>query len=101
MTIGEPAPIEKARIAKMGKSEKQQWHAEKQKQILKRKMDMVRAYSKHLGQKVEGRTMTVIIHPDKGKADIFSFKGFHQRIGWKSQEAKNAYVTTVSYRMKQ
>lgn len=101
MTIGEPGPTEKALIAKMGKSEKQEHNRLKQKLIMQRKVSMVRTYSRRLGHQMEGRTMTLILNPDKGLADIYSFKGFHQRIGWKAKQVKDAYVTTVSYKVNQ
>ena len=41
--------------------------------------------------------MTCIINPDTKTADIYKFEGWHDRIGWNSEEAKKAYVGTVKY----
>lgn len=64
------------------------------------KSKLMRDMEKQTGRKWTGKTMTFIIHPETmktGMADVYAFKGFHTRIGWKSEEARKAYVGTVRY----
>ena len=97
MTIGEPGPAEKAWLAKAGDKAKADWNARKQAMIADRKAAAIKELSKQLGRRVKGRTLTVIINPDTKTADIHVFEGFHQRIGWNSQQAKDGYRGTVKY----
>jgi hypothetical protein len=30
--------------------------------------------------------------------DLYAFKGFHARIGWKSDQAKAGFVKTIKYK---
>src|SRR5208282_2235305 len=80
----------------------QQWRATigqpgKAQAIMDRKQAAVDAYAKALDHPINGKTITVLIHPDKGIADVHVYDGFHQRIGYNSETAKNAYVGTFRY----
>jgi hypothetical protein len=97
LTIGEPGKKEKAWLAAASPEDKAAWNARKQEMIAERKAKAMADLSERLGVKVKGRTMTVIIDPDRKLADVYQFDGFHNRIGWNSAEAKKGYVATVKY----
>jgi hypothetical protein len=77
--------------------EKAAANAWKQEQIHKRKEEMIAEVSRRIGKKIKGRTMTVILNHDTKTADLYSFDGFHDRIGWNSEAAQKAYIGSVNY----
>lgn len=97
LTIGEPGDKEKAALKKMTKEEKAAWNLEKQKAIHRRKAQVIDELSDKLGKKVKAATYTVIINPDTRTADLYRFAGFHDRIGWNSDQAKAGYIGSVTY----
>lgn len=97
LTIGEPSAEEKAWLAKASPEQKALRNAKKQQEIHKRKMAEIARIEKELGFKVGGKTMTVILNTETQTADIYSFDGFHDRIGWTSESAKAGYVGSVRY----
>jgi len=100
LTIGEPGKAEKAMLADMSEADKARWNDSKEEQILVRKERATKQISKNIGRPVKGRTLTVILNPDTHRADVYEFEGFHQRIGWNSEEAKAGYRGTFTYRPK-
>ena len=100
LTIGEPGEKEKALLAEMSPEDKARWNDNKEEQILVRKEIAMKQIATNIGRPVKGRTLTVIINPDTKVADVFEFDGFHQRIGWNSQEAKQGFKGTFKYRKK-
>ena len=97
LTIGEPGKAEKAAIAKMTSDQKAAWHAKKQAAIHDRKAKVLEELSAKLGHTVKASTITVILNPDTKTADIYKFDGWHDRIGWNSDQAKDGYVRSVTY----
>jgi capsid protein len=97
LTIGEPGKKEKEWLAQASEKQKAAWNSRKQQAIIERKAKCLKNLSKELGKPVKAKTMTVIINPDTKTADIYEFDGWHERIGWKSEEAKAAYVGSVKY----
>ena len=97
LTIGQPGKAESAWLATASPAAKERWNAKKQAAITARKKQVLAQVSQELGRAVKPRTMTLVIDPDRRTADLYSFAGWHDRIGWKSDEAKAAYVGTVRY----
>jgi hypothetical protein len=56
-----------------------------------------RILEKAHGKQVHGRTVALIVNPDKKVADVFVFKGFHHRIAWNSPQAKAGYAGSYRY----
>jgi hypothetical protein len=100
LTIGEPGAAEKAKIAAMDEETRARYHEAKQQAIVERKEKAIEELSQKLGRPLERYTMTVILNPATGRADIYKFDGFHQRIGWNSAQAKAGHVASVSYAKK-
>jgi hypothetical protein len=98
LTIGEPGEKEKAWLAKASDAQKAKWNERKQELIHQRKAKVLGMVTKALGRKVRASTMTVIINPDTGIADVYKFDGWHNRIGWHSGQAKSGYLGSVKYR---
>lgn len=98
LTIGEPGVKEKAWLARASDAAKERWNDRKERAIVARKAAMMRSIAKSLGRRaVGGRTITTIVDPDRGLVDVYSFRGFHPRIGWNSDQAKAGYVGTFRY----
>ena len=97
-TIGQPGKAETKWLKSASAEEKAAWNMRKQQAIIERKNAALQNYVKSSGHKVTGKTMAVILNPDSGKADLFMFDGFHARISWNSELARNGYVGTVSYK---
>ena len=98
LTIGEPGVKEQSWLRNVSDRVKARWHAEKQRRIGERKARALRAVERQLGRRLRARTITVILDPDRRQADVYSFRGWHDRIGWNSDTARKGYVTTVRYR---
>lgn len=96
-TIGEPGEEEKAWLRTATPEEKRLHNEQKAQAIIDRKWAALKAYTKATGQKVTGRTYTVILNPDAHTADVFHFPGFHSRIAWDSRQAAKGYVGTFRY----
>lgn len=97
LTIGEPSKEEKAKLAAMNDAEKAAANELKQRMIHERKKRKLAALEKELGRPVKARTITVILNPDTRTADLYSFDGWHDRIGWNSPEAQAGYMGSVTY----
>jgi hypothetical protein len=96
-TIGEPGKTEKAWLKTASPEDKRAWNEQKANAIIGRKQAAVADYSKRIGQRIQGKTLTIILHPDKQIADIHVFDGFHTRIGYNSDQAKSGYVGSFRY----
>lgn len=96
-TIGEPGEQEKAWLKTISPEEKKAWNKKKYAAIMARKNKMVAEYSKKLGKKIKGKTLTLIVNTDTRTYDLFMFDGFHHIITWKSEQAKQGYVGTFKY----
>jgi hypothetical protein len=97
LTIGEPSKAEKAAIKKMTPMQKAAWNARKDELILERKTKAMKDLEQRLGHPIKPRTITAIINHDTRTADLFSFDGFHPRVGWTTKQAKDAYVGTFRF----
>lgn len=97
LSIGEPGKKEKEWLKTASAEDKAAWNAQKQQQISVRKQKCLADLEKELGHKIKARTMTVLINPDTKTADLYSFEGWHDYIGWNSDAAKKAYVGSVKY----
>jgi hypothetical protein len=97
MTIGEPGKAEKAWLQSASPAEKAAWNSRKNEMIKERKQAAMDKISEAVGHPVKGRTMTTILNPDTKTIDLYSFEGFHQRIGWNSQQAKDGYIGSFTY----
>lgn len=97
-TIGQPGVKEAAWLTKASDRAKEEWNEKKQQAVLDRKAQAIREVSKQVGHQVRGKTIALIINPHTRTVDVHEFKGFHLRIGWKSEEAKSAYRGSFKYK---
>jgi hypothetical protein len=88
-TEGEPGKATRVWLRTATAAQKAEYHRTMAGRIMERKL----AAAKKLN--AQGRTMTVILHPDKKLADVYQFEGFHARISWSN--AKDHYVATYRY----
>jgi very-short-patch-repair endonuclease/uncharacterized protein YoaH (UPF0181 family) len=96
-TIGQPGVKERAWLAKASDSAKKKWNLRKQQEILDRKAEAIDTVSKRVGHRVKGKTLTTIINPSTRTVDIYEFTGFHLRIAWNSDKAKEGYRGSFKY----
>lgn len=97
LTIGEPGKAEKAELARMTAEEKAAHNQRKVDAIFARKQEAMRELSARLGAPVSPRTITAVVNHDDKTVHLYSFEGFHKRIGWTSPAARAAYVGTFRY----
>jgi hypothetical protein len=97
-TIGQPGKQETEDLKHMTPEQKAAHNAVKNAAIMARKQRIVQECSQKYGRKIAPKTITVILDPDRGIADIHQFDGFHQRIGYNSPQAQQGYVGSFSYR---
>ncbi len=97
VTLGEPGDEEKAKMSHMTPDERAAHNARKMDAAMGRKERVLREISTKLGKPISSKTITVVIDPDRHRADVFVFDGFHPRITWDSEEAQHGYVATVKY----
>lgn len=97
-TIGQPGKQETEDLKHMTLEQKAAHNAAKNAAIMQRKNRIVAEYGKKLGHVITPKTITVIVDPDSGVADIHQFEGFHQRIGYNSPQAKQGFVGSFKYR---
>lgn len=88
---------EKAWLKKQPKERQKEWRDWKQQQCYERKTEMLKEFSDIMGHTVRPITMTAIVNNKTKTADLFRFRGFHQRITWRSPEAAKAYIGTFKY----
>lgn len=100
LTFSKESKSEKAAYEKMSLKERTTWNHHKQERIRERKEAVLKQIQKETGMKAKPRTITTIINPDTKTADIYVFKGFHDRIGFNSDQARAAYVGSVTYAAK-
>jgi hypothetical protein len=81
----------------MTPAQRTEYNAGKQQRIHDRKEAAIAQAEKELGGPVHPRTMTVVVNPDTRTADIYSFDGFHDFIGWRSSMAADGYIGSVKY----
>ena len=102
LTTGEPSAREKVMFAKWSPEERRRYSETVQKKRLFANKDRAATQIQRLtGKPVQRETITMVVDPKgkgKGVVDVYRFKGWHQRIGWNSAEAKKAYVGTFQYR---
>jgi ADP-ribose pyrophosphatase YjhB (NUDIX family) len=98
LTIGEPGEQEQKWLKGAAAEDKAKWNASKETAIFQRKDAAMKSIEKETGVKLKARTITMIIDPDRKTADIHSFSGFHERIGWNSDQAKSGFVKTVKFK---
>lgn len=96
-TIGQPGAKERDWLASASADAKRKWNDRKRTAILARKQHAVRQVGKKLGKRVGGSTMAMVINPDKRIVDIYTFKGFHLRVGWDTPQAKAGYKGSFKY----
>lgn len=97
LTIGEPGKAEKEWLKTASPEDKKRHNAEKMQAIHDRKERARKEQEERLGRPVKAVTMTTLINPDTKTADLFRFEGYHDRIGWNSEEMKKAYIGSVKY----
>lgn len=97
-TIGQPAAKEAAWLRTASADDKREHNAQKAQAIIDRKQSAIAAYSKEIGHKAKGETVALLVNPDSKTVDVHVFDGFHSRIGWSSQQAKDGYVGSFKYR---
>ena len=98
LSIGEPGPAEKAWLARATPSQKARLNLGKSQAIVQRKeLAMRQIAAARGGRTPKASTIGIILNPDTKTADIYKFNGFHERIGWNSEQARAGYVTTVRY----
>ena len=96
-TIGQPGPKESAWLKSVSPEEKSAWNARKSEMILERKQAVVSSFSDAAGRKVKGKTLGVILDTKSKVADVYVLDGFHSRVGWNSDTARNGYVGSYQY----
>src|SRR5208282_2069144 len=96
-TIGQPGKVESEWLKTASKDEKRIHNARKKAAIMERKAAVMKEYSRRTGKKFAGKTVTLIIDPDTGTADVHVFDGFHHRIGWNSDAARAGYRGSFAY----
>jgi hypothetical protein len=96
-TIGQPGPEETKWLKTASSEDKKAHNAKKAQAILDRKAQAVKEVSEKLGRKVKGKTVCLIFNPDKKTVDLYEFDGFHSRIPWNSDLAKNGYRGSFQY----
>lgn len=97
LTFSKESKQEKELYDKMTPEQRREYNEGKQQRIHERKQQIIKQLEKKTGRKIKPRTICAIINPDTKAADIYSFQGFHDRVGYNSAMAKKAYVATVSY----
>lgn len=96
-TIGQPGKEETEWLKTISKEEKRAWNQKKADAIMDRKKAVLAEMREKYGQEIKPKTITTIINPDTKTADIYVFDGFHHRIDWNSQLAKESYKGTFRY----
>jgi hypothetical protein len=96
-TIGQPSKTEAEWLKTASMEDKRKHNQAKSAAIMARKQKVVDEYSKEVGRPIVPKTMTLIIDPDKGIADVFVFDGFHSRIGYNGADAQAGYVGSYRY----
>ena len=96
-TIGQPGKEETKWLRTASPEAKRAWNQRKADAIMERKQKVLREFSKKLGKQVRGRTVALILNPDKKLADVYVFKGFHHRIPWNGPQAHAGYAATYRY----
>ena len=98
LTLGEPSPGEAKRIATMSAAQLERYNAKKQARVHARKEQVLHDVAEKIGHAVAAKTITFLINPDTRRADVYVFEGWHDRVGWHSEHATAAYVTTLGYK---
>jgi hypothetical protein len=96
-TIGQPSKATTEWLKTASPEEKAAHNRRKSAEIMERKNKVVEEYSAEIGQQIKPHTITLILDPDRGIADVFVYDGFHSRIGYTGPEAKKAYVGSYKY----
>ena len=97
VTLGTFGPNEQRLYDRMSKEEKKAYNAGKVQDAIDRKEKVRMRESRAAGYEIKGLTFGVILHTDKGTADIYRFNGWHKVIGWNTDLGKAGYVTTVKF----
>jgi hypothetical protein len=97
VTLGEPADKEKTWLKTATDAQKERHNDRKMAAAMARKESYRQLLSQRFGRELQPITYGVILHPDKGTADLYGFKGFHERIGWASSHAKAGFIGTMRY----
>ena len=87
---------EEARVSRMTEAERSRYMADKRAAMMQRKADAVAEVQRVIP--VKPVTIALILDPvvdgALGKVDVFWFEGFHQRLGYRSPEARRAFRGT-------
>ena len=95
--IGEPSK-EYRTWAKTASAEDIRAYNDRQRQlILYRKDQLLKRASKAISDGYDPNVITSIINADTRTADVYVFKGYHLRIGWTSDMAKEGFVGSFNY----
>jgi len=91
-------PAQQQMINGMTPEARKAYNAGRLADAMKRKEVAARAIAGALGIKgVSKTTMAVLVNADTRTADVFSWKGFHERIGWTSDMMKKGFVKSYTY----
>ena len=96
-TIGQPGKSETALLAMMDKDAKRTHNEWKMKAILDRKHAMLKKLSEKTGQKMQPKTVALIMAGDGSAADMFSFDGFHLRLPWNKHAIDDHFLGTYDF----
>ena len=95
LTQGQPGKAKAAALAKLTPAQRTKALAEEQAAITARKKAAIRELRKEHGIKLKPLTITAILDTDRNVADVHVFKGYHDRIGWRSKKAKAGFLGSV------
>jgi hypothetical protein len=98
LTIGEPGPTEQAWLRTTTRDEKQAWHQAKADAIVQRKVAAQQLMEQQEGRTFTPLTVTMVLDPDRQLVDVYTFDGWHQRIGWTSPQAIRGYRGSYRWR---
>lgn len=87
-------PTERAMIAKMSPSERNEYNRYKQQQSVERKYATVAEMSNIAGVDIKPATVGVILSPDGTRGDVYMVPGFHLRLGWNKYAVEENYLGT-------
>ncbi len=98
LTIGQPGKDESQWLSGAVAEHKAEWNGDKRSAIVQRKRAVLAEVNAVARRKFKVRTITAIIDARGQKADLYSFNGLHERIGWKSKGVEDHYTASVSFK---
>lgn len=93
-TIGEPGKAEKVQLVGMSDGAKNRHNQAKDKEILKRKRNLLSRTRSRDSSSVKSYTVGIILSPGGSRGDVFLIPGFHLRLGWNKYATNEYYIGT-------